>query len=52
MEKKLACRDEVDRHILCKFLDGQALFTDLYDMYAATYEEMRDSLQPRSKEPG
>jgi hypothetical protein len=37
---------------LCKFLDGQALFTGLFDMYAAMYKEMGDSLQSGSKESG
>jgi hypothetical protein len=50
--KQLAERAEADKHSLCKFLDGQALFTGLFRMYAATYREMRDSLQPRSKESG
>jgi hypothetical protein len=29
-----------------KFLGGQALFSGLSHMYAATYKETRDSLQP------
>jgi hypothetical protein len=33
-------------------LDGQALFTGLFHMYAATYKDMRDILQPSSKESG
>jgi hypothetical protein len=50
--KQLTNRAETDRHILCKFLDGQALFTGLFDMYATTYREMRGSLQPSSMEQG
>jgi hypothetical protein len=34
------------------FLDGQALFPGLFHMYAATYKEMRDSLQPSNMESG
>jgi hypothetical protein len=30
---------DTDRHMLCKFLDGQVLFTGLFHMYAATYKE-------------
>jgi hypothetical protein len=41
-----------DRGETCKFLDGQALFTGLFDMYEATYKEMRNSLQPSSIEQG
>jgi hypothetical protein len=45
-------RAAADRHILCKFMDGQMLFTSIFHMYAATYKEMRDSLQPSSMESG
>jgi hypothetical protein len=48
--EKLADRAEADRHILCKFLDAQALFTGLVHMYAATYKGMMHSLQPSSME--
>jgi hypothetical protein len=50
--KQLSDRAEADRHILCKFLDGQALFVILFHTYAVTYKEMRDSLQPSRKESG
>jgi hypothetical protein len=50
--KQLADTAEADRHTLCKFLAGQALFNDLYHIYAATYKEIRSSLQPSSKESG
>jgi hypothetical protein len=39
--KQLAGIPQADRHTLCKFLDGQALFTSLFHIYAATYKEMR-----------
>jgi hypothetical protein len=48
--KLLADRAEADRHIPCKFLDGQALFIGLFHAYAETYKGMRDSLQPSSME--
>jgi hypothetical protein len=50
--KQLVDRAEVDRHTLCKFLDGQVLLTSLFHMYAAAYKELRDSLQLSSKESG
>jgi hypothetical protein len=50
--KQLTDRAEADRNTLCKLLDGQALFTGLFRMYAATYKERRDSLQPSSMESG
>jgi hypothetical protein len=39
--KQLADSPEADRHILCKFLDGQEPIMGLFHMYAATYKEMR-----------
>jgi hypothetical protein len=50
--KQLTERREADRHILCKFPDGQALSTGLFHKYAATYNEMRDNLQPSNMESG
>jgi hypothetical protein len=50
--KQLADRAVTDRRTLCKFLDGQALFTGLFHIYAATYKEMRDRLHPSSMESG
>jgi hypothetical protein len=50
--EKLTDRAEANRHTLCKFIDGQALFTDLFHMYAAVCKEMRDSLQLSSEELG
>jgi hypothetical protein len=34
--KHLADRAEADRHMLCKLLDGWALFTGLFHTYPAT----------------
>jgi hypothetical protein len=48
--KQLADRAEAVRHTVCKFLDGQALFTGLFHMCTATYKETRVNLQPSSKE--
>jgi hypothetical protein len=50
--KQLADRVEANRHTLCKFTAGQTLFISIFHMYAATYKEMRDSLQPSSMELG
>jgi hypothetical protein len=50
--KQVADRADADRHTLCKFLDGQALFTGCFHIYAATYKEMKDSLQPSSMKSG
>jgi hypothetical protein len=50
--KQLADRAEASRHTICKFLDGQALFTGLIYMYTAPCKEMTTSLQPSSKELG
>jgi hypothetical protein len=33
--KKLADRAEANRHTLCEFLDGEALFTGLFHVHAA-----------------
>jgi hypothetical protein len=45
-------RAEANIHTLWRFLDPQASFTGLFEMYAATYKEMRDCLKPSSKESG
>jgi hypothetical protein len=50
--KQLADSAEEDRHTLCKFLEGQSIFTGLFNIYAETCKEMRDSIQPSSKESG
>jgi hypothetical protein len=48
--KQMADRAEADMHTLCKFIHGRALFTGLFNIYAATCKEMMDSLQPSSME--
>jgi hypothetical protein len=50
--KQLVDKAATGRHNFCKFLDGQALFTGLFITYVATYMQMRNSLQPSSKESG
>jgi hypothetical protein len=50
--KQLADKAEADRQNLCKFLDGQALFTGVFLTYVATYMQMRGSIQPSSKKSG
>jgi hypothetical protein len=50
--KQLADRAEADRQALCKFLDGQALLTGLFHMYAATLKKMKGSPHPSSIESG
>jgi hypothetical protein len=50
--KELADRAEGNMRTVCKFLDGQALFTGLFHMYAATYKEIKDGLHPHSIESG
>jgi hypothetical protein len=51
--KQLADRAEAERRVLCKHLDGKALFTGMLRLYALTHREMRDSLLNTSKwEPG
>jgi hypothetical protein len=45
-----ADKPQADRYTFCKLLDGQALFADLFHMYAATYKKMRYGLQPSSME--
>jgi hypothetical protein len=48
--KQLAERADADKHTLYMFLDGQALFTGLFHMYATTYKELRGILQRSSEE--
>jgi hypothetical protein len=43
--KELLDKAVSERAVLCKHLDGNALFTAMLRMYAAIYREMRDSLQ-------
>jgi hypothetical protein len=36
--------------VLCKHLEGKALFTAMLRLYAATHKELRDSLQPEPEQ--
>jgi DNA primase len=48
--KELVARAEAERAVLCKDLDGKALFTAMLRLYAALHREMRDSvLQAQQK---
>jgi hypothetical protein len=42
---KLIMKSEAERRVLCKPLDGKALFTAMLHLYAAIHREMRESLQ-------
>jgi hypothetical protein len=42
--KQLADRAEAERGVLCRHLDGKALFTAILRLYALTHREMEDSL--------
>jgi hypothetical protein len=42
--KQLADTNEAERVILCKHLDGKALFTAILRLYALTHREMKRSL--------
>jgi hypothetical protein len=48
--KEIVTRAEAERAVLCKHLEGKALFTGLLRLYAITHREMRDSLQPEPEE--
>jgi hypothetical protein len=49
--KELVARAEAERAVLCKHLDGKALFTAMLRLYAATHREMRDSVVPANQQP-
>jgi hypothetical protein len=38
-------RAEAERTVLCKHLDGKALFTGMLHLYAAIYQEMNETFQ-------
>jgi hypothetical protein len=40
----LCTKSEAEKTVLCKHLDGKALFTAILRLYAAIHREMRDSL--------
>jgi hypothetical protein len=44
--KDLVARAEAERVVLCKHLDGKALFTAMLRLYAALHKELRDSTLP------
>jgi hypothetical protein len=44
--KELIARAEAERAVLCKHLDGKALFTAMLRLYSARHREMRDSVLP------
>jgi hypothetical protein len=46
---QLAERAEAERRVLCKHLEGKALFTGMLRLYALMHREMRDSLLNTSK---
>jgi hypothetical protein len=43
--KELVAKSEAERRVLCKHLEGKALFTAILRMYAAN-RELRESLLP------
>jgi hypothetical protein len=45
-KKRLVGKAESEENILCKCLDGKALFTGMLQLYTATSREMEDSLLP------
>jgi hypothetical protein len=44
--KELVARAEAERVVLCKHLDGKALFTAMLRLYAALHRELRSSILP------
>jgi hypothetical protein len=48
---KLIAKSEAERTVLCKHLDGKALFTAMLRLYATIHREMRESLLLEQKEP-
>jgi hypothetical protein len=47
--QELLNKAEAERAVLCKHLDGQALFLAVLRMYAAIHRELRDSLLPEEQ---
>jgi hypothetical protein len=47
---ELISRAEAERTVLCKHLDGKAIFTAILSLYAAIHRDMRDSLLPEQKD--
>jgi formamidopyrimidine-DNA glycosylase len=50
MWKELIARAEAERTVLCKHLDGKALFTAMLRLYAAIHREMRGSFRPEQQQ--
>jgi hypothetical protein len=48
--KELIARAEAERAVLCKHLDGNALFTAMLRLYTAIHREMRDSVLPAQQQ--
>jgi energy-converting hydrogenase A subunit M len=48
--KELIARAEAERTVLCKHLDGKALFTATLHLYAAIHRDMRDSVLREQQE--
>jgi hypothetical protein len=44
--KELVAKAEAEKAVLCKHLDGKALFTAMLRLYAALHREIRDSILP------
>jgi hypothetical protein len=44
--KRLIDQAENEKHILCKHLDGKALFTRMLRLYATTHRDLKESLLP------
>jgi hypothetical protein len=44
--KEITTRVEAERAVLCKHLDGKALFAAILSLYATTHTELRGSLLP------
>ena len=47
---QLLSKSEDERSVLCRHLDGKALFTGLLRLYATTHRELRESLLPEPSE--
>jgi hypothetical protein len=43
--KGLVAKEEAERTVLCKHLDGKTLFTGILRLYAAIHREMKEMLQ-------
>jgi hypothetical protein len=51
--KRLIDKAENEKNVLCKHLDGKALFTGMLRLYAAIHRELKESLLPECvKEKG